>query len=215
MIKTNHDLLAYVRELFTSGALQSQSKKITFRKGEFLIRQDEPAGDLYILESGIVKCFITEENGRDYLLEFLGEGEITGELELLMQKANLGSVQALTAVEAFRIEKTTFSTLVAENQTFTGFLLRELATRLSRTARRAAYQQIFPLQYALLKVLYLFAESKYELSKQDLADYLAISTRSLNRLLQQMGANELLNTKAGDLFTIPKERLLSLMQKYY
>jgi CRP-like cAMP-binding protein len=123
-------------------------------------------------------------------------------------------VEALTTVEAFRIDKETFTSLLSEDKSFTAFLLQELATRLSQTARRAAYQQIFPLQYALLKVLYLFSESEHLLSKQDLADYLAISTRSLNRLLKQIDEKYLSTTNIGGLSAIPKERLLSLIQKY-
>ncbi|QHT71338.1 Crp/Fnr family transcriptional regulator [Rhodocytophaga rosea] len=215
MIKTNQELLSYLNKLFTSSVHQGQIRETTFRKGELLVMQDEPAGDLFILRSGVVKCFITEENGRDYLLEFLGEGEIIGELELLMNKDNLGSVQALTVVEAFRIDKKSFAAFLSEDRILTQYLLQELATRLSRTARRAAYQQIFPLQYALLKVLYLFSENKQAISKQDLADYLAISIRSLNRLLKQMGDQEPDFANSGGLFAIPKEKLLSLMQKYY
>jgi hypothetical protein len=76
MIKTNHALLVYVNGLFTSSPYRDKLKKENFSKGQLLIRQDKPAGDLFFLISSVVKCFITEENGRDYLLEFLGEGEI-------------------------------------------------------------------------------------------------------------------------------------------
>jgi CRP-like cAMP-binding protein len=64
--------------------------------------------------------------------------------------------------------------------------MKELATRVSQLAIRVSYQQLYPVEYALLKVLSLFASQKISLSKQDLADYLAISVRSLNRTLKQL-----------------------------
>ena len=118
-------------------------------------------------------------------------------------------------MEAYQISQDFFRNELVAEPAFNQLLLQELALRLSRTARRASYQQIFPLEYAVLNVLYLFGESGLPISKQDLADYVAVPLRSLNRVLTSLAAQNLFTTfTTGQLIASP-EKLLELMQSYY
>lgn len=215
MVKRNQPLLTYLHQRIASGQPNEFNKRRRFAKGQHLIEQGDQPQQVYILTRGVVKCFITEENGRSYVLEFLGEGEILGELEGLLESTNLSTIEALTEVETYQISHDFFRNELVADPAFNQLLLRELALRLSRTARRASYQQIFPMEYAVLNVLYLFGESGFPISKQDLADYVAVPVRSLNRVLTSLAAKNLFTTfTSGQLMASP-EKLLELMQTYY
>lgn len=215
MVKRNQSLLTYLHQRLASGQRQEFIQRRRFTKGQYLIEQDEQPQQVYILTRGVVKCFITEENGRSYVLEFLGEGEIVGELEGLLESTNLSTIEALTEVEAYQISQDLFRNELVTDPAFNQLLLQELALRLSRTARRASYQQIFPMEYAVLHVLFLFGESGLPISKQDLADYVAVPLRSLNRVLKSLAAQNLFTTfTTGQLIASP-EKLLELMRSYY
>lgn len=36
-----------------------------------------------LIRSGITKCYFIEENDKEYIVEFLGKGEIIGEIEVI------------------------------------------------------------------------------------------------------------------------------------
>lgn len=179
MIRTNQDLLQFIEQL-------PGTRLQTFQPAQKLLKQDDNPHHVYFVKQGIAKCYITEDNGKDYILEFFGEGEIIGELEMLRKAPILSTVEAVTTLEVYRTDSTTFMDTLENNKTFNRIILKELATRVSQLAIRVSYQQLYPVEYALLKVLSLFASQEISLSKQDLADYLAISVRSLNRTLKQL-----------------------------
>lgn len=157
-----------------------------FNAGERLMVQDKNAREILILKSGVTKCYRSEENGKELIFEFLGKGEILGDLETILGRACLCSVEAITPVEAyvFSIEK--FDALIDTDKVFHRKLLEELALRIYQTSTRASYQQNYPIEYSLIKFLLIQKEQQLSFSKQDIADYLAITVRSLNRTVKQL-----------------------------
>lgn len=206
MIRTNQDLLQFIAQL---SGIQQQ----TLLPRQQLLHQDGKARYAYVIKSGIAKCYITEENGKDYILEFFGEGEIIGELELLRQAPNLSTVEAVTTLVLYRIEGSTFERLLETDQHFNRIILKELATRVSQLAMRVSYQQLYPIEYTVLKLLSLFSHQEIPLSKQDLADYLAITVRSLNRTLKQLRDKNFLPPDSLDLH-ITKPQLDRLLKRF-
>jgi len=76
--------------------------------------------------------------------------------------------------------------LIETNVNFTKILLQELSTRIIQTSSRASFQQLYTLEYGLTKLLKLQTDADLEISKEDMAAYLGISVRSLNRTLKQV-----------------------------
>lgn len=211
MIRTNPKLLTII-----DNWLQNRPEEIghrSFAAGERLVFQDEQIRFVYIMQSGLAKCFITEENGRDYILEFFGEGEIMGELELITGKGSLSNVAAITDLTAYRVRASFFTEELAGNRELGQLIMEQLAIRLERTAMRASYQQIYPLEYNLLRLLHLSSEQELQLSKQDIADYLAISTRSLNRALKELRTRNIINPDSFNTI-ISKEQLAQVLHEF-
>jgi CRP-like cAMP-binding protein len=196
MIRTNYDLLEFIQEL---PGIRLQ----TLTPGQKLLKQDEKAHHVYFVKQGVAKCYITEDNGKDYILEFFGEGEIIGELEILHATPILSTVAAVTELEVYRTDSHTFLETLENNKIFNRIILKELATRVRQLAIRVSYQQLYPVEYTLLKVLSLFSNQAIPLSKQDLADYLAISVRSLNRTLKQLREQKSILTEGLQLNITP------------
>lgn len=138
----------------------------TFQPGQKLFRQDEKARHLYIIKQGIAKCYITEENTKDYILEFFGEGEVMGELELLTGTSILSTVEAVTDLVVYKTGSAHFLQLLETNPTLNKLILKELATRVRQLAVRVSYQQLYPVEYTLLKLLSLFSYQELPLSKK-------------------------------------------------
>lgn len=211
MIKTNQAFIEFMDTWLLqhpdSKGVQTQS----FKKGKRIIWQGESYGSLYLIKEGIAKCFITEENGRDYVLAFLGKGEIVGEVELILKSDNLSNIEALTDLETIQISDQLFHDLLEENQDFNKLILREFAIRLNQTAEKASYQQVFPIEFKVLKILFLWSEVSPVLSKSDLADYLGIPVRSLNRVLKELSKKGLIETKGNEINILSKSDIEALM----
>ncbi|MEM6805673.1 MAG: Crp/Fnr family transcriptional regulator [Bacteroidota bacterium] len=215
MIKTNQQLLEFFYAWREKHPNQRDISLQRFTPNENLIWQGDDAGDLFLLTEGIAKCFIREENGREYVLEFLGKGEILGEVEAVLASENLSNIVSLTSLEVFRIKRSFFNLLLKEDPYFNQLILREFALRLQNTARRASYQQIFPAEYKVLKILLLWENEKAGLSKSDLADYLALPIRSLNRVLKDLKEKGLVESKGNHINILSKEGIENLMSHYF
>jgi CRP-like cAMP-binding protein len=206
MIRTNQDLLQFVEQL---PGIQQQ----TLKPGQRLLHQDGKALHVYIIKHGIAKCYITEENGKDYILEFFGEGEVIGELELFRNARNLSTVGAVTDLVLYKMDSAAFWQLLETDKNFNRIILKELATRVSQLAIRVSYQQLYPIEYTILKLLSLFSYHELPLSKQDLADYLAITVRSLNRTLKQLREKSFIPDDSLDLH-ISRPELDKLLKRF-
>jgi len=185
MLRTNLDLLTFMDQYCKENPKSGISLK-TFPTGLKLITQGEIIKNVFVVKEGITKCFISEENGKDFIVEFLGKGEIVGELELLKQMECLCNVSAISEVLVYAIPKNVFVGLCEKNGVFNKLLLQELSTRIIQTSSRASFQQLYTIEYGLLKLMKLQAEEKIKLSKEDMAAYLGIPIRSFNRTLKSL-----------------------------
>jgi len=197
MLRTNLAFLSFIERFY---AENNQEKNITlksFPSGFRFIEQGEKIRNIYIIKEGITKCFISEENGKDFIIEFLGKGEVVGELEVLKRIDCLCNIETLSEATAYSIPDHFFLKLIRENIEFTEILLQELSTRIIQTSTRASFQQLYTLEYGLIKLLRLQAEENINVSKEDMAAYLGISVRSFNRTLQQLKTKNAINGDAS------------------
>ncbi|MBB5645006.1 Crp/Fnr family transcriptional regulator [Pedobacter cryoconitis] len=186
MLRTNTDLLTFIEHLYT---LQERKEDIilrSFNKGERLLEQDVKIGKVFIIKEGVTKCYLTEENDKEYLFEFLGKGQIIGEIEALKSRACLCTVEAISAVSAYCLSASFFLSLVDKNLEINKILLQELTDRILHTSSRASFQQLYSLEHGLSKLLQLQEKEQIDLSRDDMAAYLGITIRSLNRALKQL-----------------------------
>ena len=187
MLRTNLHFLAFFEELYleqTTGIQNIVVKK--FPKNSFLLTQGSPLTELVIIRAGATKCYFSEENGKDFIVEFLGAGEIAGEIEVLKSRSCLCNIVALTEVEAYSVKIPFFKTLLTKNLDLNRHLLDVLAERIIHTSSRSSSQQLYTTEYGLAKMLEFQEQQNLEISKEDMAAYLGITVRSLNRTLKQL-----------------------------
>jgi len=184
MIRKSPVLLKIVQELEAAG----QAIRLRhFPKGHLLVQQGATIGSVFVIKSGIVKCTLAEDVDKEYILEFLGEGEIVGELEAICAKPALSGVRAISAVSVYALDKGSFLDLLRKHAALNAAILELMALRLANTATRSARQQLHTLEYNLEQLMAALEHEKLPCSKQELAEYLGITLRSLNRLLKKRG----------------------------
>ncbi|WP_027383949.1 Crp/Fnr family transcriptional regulator [Epilithonimonas caeni] len=185
MLRTNQSFLTYVQELYEQQERKENIIVKQYSKGQKLFSQNENATKVMVIKEGITKCFFTEHNEKEYIVEFLGNGEIIGEIELIRQISCLCSIEALTDVTAYAISTDYFSQLIKNSLLLNNLLLDVFAKRIIDTSTRASYQQVYTIEHSLTKLLNLQSKQDISISKEDMASYLGVTVRSLNRILKK------------------------------
>lgn len=185
MLRTNQSFLSHLEELYD----KQKGKEImlkSFSKGQKLLVQDQSITNVMLIKEGISKCYFEEENGKEYIVEFLGRGEILGEVELIKDSPCLCGIEALTEITVYAISRTYFKDLIKSNLILNNLLLNSFADRIINTSSRASYQQLYTIEHTLLQLLKMQEKQEIQISKDDMAAYLGITVRSLNRILKDL-----------------------------
>ena len=186
MLKTNQSFLAYIQVLYEKQERKENIIIKEYSKGEKLFSQDEKTTKIVLIKAGITKCFIKEDNDKEYILEFSGKGEIIGEIEFIRKITCLCNIEAMTDVKVYAITPNYFSELIKSDLQLNNLLLNVFAERIINTASRASFQQLYTIEHSLGKLMELQSKQEIEISKEDMASYLGVTVRSLNRALKNL-----------------------------
>ena len=186
MLRTNLNFLSFIENLYGRQERRENIVLKNFAKGDLLFTQGNTASRVFIIKEGITKCYFSEANGKDYIVEFLGEGEILGEIETIRNINCLCNIEALTEVHAYALHLPFFRSLLEKDISFNRMLLDEMAERIINTASRSSHQQLYTLEHGLKKILSFQSRMNIMLSKEDMAAYLGTTLRSLNRVLKDL-----------------------------
>ncbi|WP_127125350.1 Crp/Fnr family transcriptional regulator [Pseudoflavitalea rhizosphaerae] len=190
MLRTNPTFLQFIQNLFASNQHHEAFALRTWPKGSLLLKQGTAAVKVSVIREGITKCYFSEENGKDFIIEFLSEGEILGDLEAIRNNACLCNVEALTNVQVYSINIDYFRTLLQKDLMLNQLLLDALAGRVINTSQRSSLQQLYTVDHAVKRLLELQTRQQLDFSKEDMAAYLGITLRSLNRALKHISEQE-------------------------
>lgn len=185
MIRTNKELFSYITKLFHSGSASSFSEH-HFAPLEDILIEGKNVYSVYILKSGIVKCYLTTDNGSTFIQEFFGEGELFGELELMDDSYSYCTIKAMDEVTVYKIQKSDFLKLLNQDKKFNRLFINALISKLKYKATRHSYNQSHTIEDKLARLKMKFPELEKVISKQDIADYLGITLRALNRTIKTM-----------------------------
>lgn len=182
MIRKNSAILRIIDELAAAGQAGILLRK--FPRGHLLIGQGTEVANVYFIRSGIVKCSFAEDDDKEYILEFLGEGQVLGEIEAISKTPAISGVRAISDLSVYMFDKESFLHLLQRHPDLNSAILQLMARRLADTAQRSARQQLRPLEHSLAQLLQALEHEKLPCTKQELANYLGVTLRSLNRLLK-------------------------------
>lgn len=190
MIRVNKELLDFMTMLYEA-APNKLIVEQKFERKQIVIEQAAEIRFVHIVKSGIAKCYLSNEDGSEFIQEFFGPGEIFGEIEMFNDDESFSAVEALTDLTAYRISRENFERLLSENPKFNRLILRALAAKIKYKALRHSFNQLNTIEKNLLRLRQQFPELLNTISKPDIANYLGITERSLNRAFKKLKENEL------------------------
>jgi len=110
--------------------LSGQCRDISFRKNAVLMTEGDVGESMYIISSGTVKVFVSDDEGRELVLYQQGLGAVIGDIALLDDAPRSASVSTLEACTALMISKQTFLQCLHDSPDMAINIIRSLTQRL-------------------------------------------------------------------------------------
>jgi CRP/FNR family transcriptional regulator/CRP/FNR family cyclic AMP-dependent transcriptional regulator len=169
----------------------------TFDKGQLIILAKETGDTLFIIRVGQVKVSLIHEDGKEFILSLLGEGEVFGELSLLDDRPRSANVTALVKTELLMLRRSDFLSLVGRVPQIAISLLEELASRLRRTDDQVEGLALLDVHHRIAKTLLRMAQDGGQTSPegilirqrpthQQLANMSGTTRETVTRALKQL-----------------------------
>jgi CRP/FNR family cyclic AMP-dependent transcriptional regulator len=129
----------------------------TYRKGQTVYAQGDPADAVYFIQKGKVKKTVVSEQGKEAVVALLGTGDFFGEGCLNGQMLRLATVSALTECVVMRIEKPAIMRVLHDEPKFAETFIAYLLARNSRVEEDLVDQLFNSSEKRLARVLLLMA----------------------------------------------------------
>ena len=187
---------------------------VNYKQKQKIIRQGDLCNSFYIIQNGLVDVTTTSEDGRQYSHAIYRTGNYLGELEIFDRMAYCCSAIALTEVCAMRISRADFLRWLEIDRNISSVLMRNVCSKFYTLSEKAASDTFYSLKYRLCEFLlecvgqrdYMDKSYRLMVNKEALSSYLAVTSRSVNRVIRELREMEILESEKG--FIVIKDREL-------
>ena len=193
-----------LRSISASGVIR------TFPRNTVLINEGDVGDALYVLLSGRVKVYSSNEQGREFVIDFHGPGEYVGEMSLdgAPRSASVITVEPTTCAI---VSRTQFRDFVLAHPDFAMHLIERLIHRVRVTTsnlKSLALSDVYGRLVRLLNALAQEVDGRWvvpeRLTQQDIADRVGASRDMIGKLLKDLVAGGYLSVE---------ERTITILRK--
>lgn len=118
----------------------------SFPKNTVVINEGDDTDSLYLIDKGSVKVYLSDNNGKEVIINTLETGEYFGELAILSSGKRSASVMTLENTTLSLINKNNFKNLLLNQPTIAYVLIENLAQRvreLTENIKSLALQDVY------------------------------------------------------------------------
>lgn len=193
-----------------------------YEQGTLICQQGEVQERLFIVVEGLLDIYILAENGRKYTQAVYRQGDIVGELEIFEGKPFVSNVEALTKIKLIGLPRDLFLKWIELDHHFTLYLLRKVTRLFYDLSQKAGEDKLYSLYHRICRHLLSHVEGRRQngeeirvvMDKQKLSQQLAVTPRSINRVLQKLKQKGILELdshtlRVKDIEKLRKEEKLS------
>lgn len=178
----------------------------TYRRGETIVEQGQPGDAFYVIVKGRVAVAIVAPDGREVVLNSLGEGEHFGEMALLDDAPRSASVIAQEKSELAILSRAVFFDLLKSNFVLTRALLAAFSARLRRANATIEGLASLDVKARLARYFRELATTRgrkagggwavvVRPSQREIADTIGSSRETVSRTMSQMATEQLIVPK--------------------
>lgn len=189
-----------------------------FNSGDKIIEQGYEVQNFYILLKGSIKVYYTTTSGKNHIQNILEDGDIFGELEVLKSRPCICTIEAIKDSEVIIIPKNAYRTWLEKDFEFSLFINELICNKFYLKTKKVSEDILYPLSFRLVNHI-LFLHEKHDadiikVSKSLIAEELATSVRSLNRLIMDLSQKGLIDYQKGQLTILNCKGLREEKERY-
>ena len=179
-------------------ALSASTVIRSYPKNTVIINENDHADSLYIIESGRVKVYCSDKNGKEFIMNTLIAEDYFGELALLDDDKRSASVRTMEKSSFCIIYKEDFNKVLEQHPNIARTLIRNLTRRvrkLTKDVKALALQDVYGRVTNVLTTLSDQREDgsaiiPEKLTQQDIADRVGASREMVARILKDLTIGE-------------------------
>lgn len=157
-----------------------------FEPDEFIMREGERSEYLYYLTEGRAKLFLSQENGRISLINFIEAPCFIGEMELLDEQRLPQGVKAISLCKCYRIRMSECREELLRDTRFLQYLCRFLSEKATKNTNNYMRNQAYPLKVRFAEfILKMSVNGYYREPHTEVAEFLGVTYRHLLYVLAQ------------------------------
>ncbi len=193
-------------------AIATQTREVTFKKNAIVMTEGDVGETMYVIRSGSVKVFVSDDEGKELILYHQDAGSIVGDIALLDDAPRSASVSALEATTALMISKQRFLDLLREHPDLSIGIIRSLTHRLREAtegSRRLALDNVYQrLTDKLTELKVTNSKDQDHLprkfSHQELGNMIGASREMVGKVMAELIKGEYVELDDGILYLLKK-----------
>jgi CRP/FNR family transcriptional regulator, cyclic AMP receptor protein len=165
-----------------------------YAKHTIVVSEGDRSDMFYVLLEGQVKVFVSDERGKEVLLNIQGPGSYFGEIAIIDEAPRSASVMTLEPCRVAVVSRQEFARCIAEHPAFTMGLIRCLVGRvraLTDQVKDLALQDVYGRIARTLSSLAVEQDGArvipQRLTHQDIANRVGASREMVSRILKDLG----------------------------
>jgi len=178
----------------------------TYRRGDVIVRQGQPGESFFVIVRGRVAVTILSPDGREVVLNTLGEGDHFGEMALVDDAPRSASVVAQERSELAILSREVFVDLLRSNFVLTRALLAAFSRRLRHANATIEGLAALDVKSRLARYFRELAATRGKKagggwavvvrpSQREIADTIGSSRETVSRTMSQMAEQQLIVPK--------------------
>lgn len=175
-------------------AIAQHAVNRTYPKNSVVINEGDNSDSLYIILSGKVKAYLSDENGKEIIIGIQQPGDYFGELALIDEEPRAASIMTLEKSSFSVISKSSFHQYLLGHPDVALMLLRDLARRLRSDTGIVKSLALMDVYGRLAKTLIDLSNEtedgklviEQKLTHQDLANMVGSSREMVSRILKDL-----------------------------
>lgn len=192
---------------------ESQSKNLTFKRGEAIYSQGDLPQGIYFVKSGLVGLtMISPKSGKEHLLRFFKQGQFFGHRALFSKEGYHGNSVSLEATNIKFVPKEAVFAAIKKSPS----LLEDVVQVLAKELRRCETQHVMILENEILSrvaqsLIYLKdLHPEHNWTRQEIANFCASTASTVIKAMSELESRGLIAQDGRMINILNRDGLIAL-----
>lgn len=175
------------------GIIASYGASRTYAKNTILVSEGDPSETFYLIQKGQVKVFISDDKGKEVLLNLQGPGEYFGEIAIIDKAPRSASVMTNETCQIAMVTKQGFERCLAEHPELAMGLARNLVKYVRSLTEQVKGMALLDVYGRIAQTLTNLGKEQngqlvieQRLTHQDIANMVGASREMVSRILKDL-----------------------------